>query len=131
VTALDILAVARTTGILLEARGERLHVEAPPGTLTPELRRAMVQRKAELLDLLAAPITFVTLKGGLVLPVPAVRLALDLEQRGFRMSLDPDQQFQIEPTATLTEADLAAIRRWRLHLAAIIGYDADALEALQ
>jgi hypothetical protein len=69
---------------------------------------------------------FVYLRGGLTVPRPALELALDLEGRGFRMSLDAGQQFQIEPAAALTEADLAAIRRWRLHLGAIIGYDADA-----
>ena len=67
-----------------------------------------------------APVTeFVSLKGGLVVPVPALRLALDLEARGFRMRVDEHQQFVIEPTSTLTEADLAAIGRWRLHLGAI------------
>ena len=37
-TATEILTAARTAGIRLEARGERLHVEAPAGALTPTLR---------------------------------------------------------------------------------------------
>ena len=71
---------------------------------------------------------FVALKGGLVLPLPAMLLALDLERRGFGMSLDAGGQFQIEPAATLTEADVAGIRRWRHHLGAIISYNADEYE---
>ena len=92
--------------------------------LTPELRDALTAHKPELLALLR-PCELVSLKGGLVVPVPALRLALDLEGRGFRMGLDEHRQFVIEPTSTLTEADLVAIARWRLHLGAIVTYDAD------
>src|SRR2546423_2247423 len=96
-TALDLITLARTTGIRLQARGPHLHVEAPEGTLTPELRIALISKKAELLALLSPAIEFVSLKGGLVVPVPAWLLALDLERRRFRMFLDHDERFQIEP----------------------------------
>ena len=65
------------------------------------------------------------------MPDPALRLALDLEQRGFKMVLDEHPQFALEPTAELSDDDCAAIRRWRLHLGAIIGYGADAKESVQ
>ena len=129
-TALDILTLARDAGIVLEARGDILHVDAPAGRLTPELRDQLAKRKPDILAILA-PTEFVTLKGGLVVPLPALRLALDLEHRGFRLALDEHQQFVIEPTSTLTEADRAAIRRWRLHLGAIVAYDADTHERIQ
>ena len=47
-----------------------------------------MQHKADLLPLLAPVTEFVTLKGGLTVPVPALTLVLDLEARGFRMSED-------------------------------------------
>jgi len=51
-TLAEILAVARTAGVRLQARGERLQVEAQPGTVTPALRAALVARKPELLGVL-------------------------------------------------------------------------------
>lgn len=36
-------------GIRLAANGDRLHVEAKPGTVTPEVRRLLTERKADLL----------------------------------------------------------------------------------
>jgi len=125
-TADELLMAARQAGIVLEARGDRLHVEAPAGVVTPTWRDALALRKAALLALLTAPRAFVTLRHGPTLPVEAIELALELERRGFTMSLDAYQQFQIEPAAALTETDRAAIRRWRLHLGAILGYDAEA-----
>jgi hypothetical protein len=126
-TATELLTAVRQAGIVLEVRGDRLHVEAPAGVLTPTLRDELTRCKAALLELLAPVTEFVYLRGGLTVPRPALELALDLERRGFRMSLDADQQFQIEPAATLTEADLTVIRRWRLHLGAIIGYTCEVL----
>ncbi|MBI5018481.1 MAG: hypothetical protein HZB55_23725 [Deltaproteobacteria bacterium] len=51
-TALDLLRDLEAQGFLLEARGERLHVEAPAGTLTPELRANLTEHKPTLLRLL-------------------------------------------------------------------------------
>jgi hypothetical protein len=73
----------------------------------------------------------VPLRHGLTLPVEAIELAIDLERRGFRMSLNASQQFQIQPTAPLTDLDRTAIGRWRRQLGAIIAYDADQLERTQ
>jgi hypothetical protein len=126
VTADEVLSLARAQDIRLEARGDTLHVEGPKGSLTPALRAELLRHKPALLVRLAPVTAFVRLKGGLVVPTSALLLALDLERRGFRMSLDRDQQVQIEPTAPLTEMDRTAIDRWRLHLGAIVAYDADA-----
>ncbi len=130
-TARELLQTCRQAGIVLAADGEHINVDAPVGVLTPELRGELARCKAGLLVLLAPATEFVSLRGGLTVPMAAVRLALDLESRGFRLALDAYEQFTIEPTASLTQADLAAIRRWRLHLGAIVGYDARAHESLQ
>lgn len=38
-------------GIRLQVRGDRLHVDAPTGAVTPELRQRITSNKAELIDL--------------------------------------------------------------------------------
>ena len=48
-TATAMLADLHRSGIRLEARGDRLHVEARPGTITDDLRRLLTEHKAELL----------------------------------------------------------------------------------
>jgi TubC N-terminal docking domain len=123
VTAEEMLAVARTHDIALEVQGDRLVMDAPVGALTPELRAELVRRKPALVALLARK--FVTLKNGLILPLPAITLALDLERRGARLSLDADRQIVVAPSAALTDTDRVAIYRWRLHLAAIVAYIAE------
>lgn len=47
-----LLAEIRNAGIIVEARGDRLHVEAKPGTLTGELRVRLAANKADLLHAL-------------------------------------------------------------------------------
>src|SRR5438445_6785321 len=125
-TATELRTAVRQGGIVLEARGDRLHVEAPAGAVTPGLREELTRHKPALLELLVPVTEFVYLRGGLTVPRPALELALDLKNRGFKMALDKDQQFTIEATAELTDEDRASIRRWKLHLGAIVGYDADA-----
>lgn len=123
-SAAELLMMAKAAGIILRADGDRLLYEAPKGTLTPELKDALVLHKPALLNLLKPVTEFITLKNGPTLPADAIRLAIDLEARGFRMSVDEAHQFQIESTTTtLTDADRAGIARWRLHLGAIIGYE--------
>ena len=65
---------------------------------------------------------FVTLKGGLTIPVPALQLALDLEAREIPLATDADHQFVVPDDPRLTNEDRAAIHRWRLHLGAIVQY---------
>jgi len=50
-SAITLIRQCKAAGIQLQARGARLHVEAPAGTLTPELRQALADHKAELLAL--------------------------------------------------------------------------------
>lgn len=63
----------------------------------------------------------VTLRGGLTLPLAALRLAWALEERGLHMGVDGDM-LTIGPPALLTDDDRALIRRWKPHLLAIITY---------
>jgi hypothetical protein len=64
----------------------------------------------------------VTLKAGLVVPVEALRLAWSLEDRGATFALEGSELVVDAPSAVLTHADRNAIRRWRAHLIAIVGY---------
>ena len=66
----------------------------------------------------------ITLKGGLTLPTAAIRLALALEERGLRLEANGETLRVVGPSM-LTDADRAAIRRWKPHLLAIVRYDAD------
>ena len=50
-TAVEVLTTCRQVGIRLEAAGDKLRYEAPPGTLTPALRDTLARHKAELLNL--------------------------------------------------------------------------------
>jgi pyochelin synthetase len=124
-TASDVLQLAKNAGIVLEADGDQLVVDAPLGALTPKLRDLLAQHKPELLATLAPVLEFVHLQSGLTVPLPSFLLAFDLERRGFRLATDRDHQFTIEPTGTsgpLTAQDRAGIRRWHAHLGAIIDY---------
>jgi len=50
-SAIQLIRQCRDAGIRLQARGDRLHVEAPPGTVTPELRQQLAEHKADLMAL--------------------------------------------------------------------------------
>lgn len=113
-------------GFDLQADGDRLRVR-PADRVTPELRDALARAKPALLDRLRPVPAFVTLRNGPTLPAPAWRLALDLEARGFRHTVDPAGHVLIEPASDLTDADRAGIARWRSHLAAILAYQAPVL----
>jgi hypothetical protein len=124
-TASEVLAIAQAAGVRLEARGPKLHVQAPAGTITPEFRETLARYKSVLLVALTPPTPqFVTFNGGLTVPVAALSLALDLEARGISLSTDADHRLIVPPDSRLTIDDLAAIQRWQLHLGAIVEYRA-------
>ena len=78
----------------------------------------------ELLDRLSPSSRYITLKNGQTLPVVAVQLALDLERRGIPLHTDANHQFIMPDDERLTDSDRRAIERWRLHLSAIVEYEA-------
>lgn len=49
----EMIYELRQAGVIIEARGDRLHIEAPKGLLTPERREVLRAHKAELLVRLA------------------------------------------------------------------------------
>ena len=51
-TVVEVLTAAHQAGIVLEARGDRLHIEAPAGVLTPVLLDVLQTRKPDLLSVL-------------------------------------------------------------------------------
>jgi len=124
VTTTELLTTIKHLGITLQVDGDRLKFGAPAGALTPELKDEMVKHKPALLAVLAPVAEYITLAGGLPLPVPALRLAWDLEARGFPLHTDADHQFIVPNDSRLTDIDIVAIQRWRLHLGAIVEYEA-------
>jgi hypothetical protein len=70
------------------------------------------------------PRAFLTLTGGLTLPVEVIELVLNLERRGIPLVTDADHQFIIPNDPTLTVTDRASIARWRHHLGAAVEYRA-------
>jgi hypothetical protein len=64
---------------------------------------------------------YVLLRGGLAIPVDPMLLALELEERGFRLHRE-DDVLVVQPHERLTRDDCARIRRWKLHLLALLDY---------
>ena len=67
---------------------------------------------------------FVTLKGGVVVSVDALRMLWDLEDRGFGVKLGDGRRFKVlvAPVEGLTATDKAAILRHRDALAELVRY---------
>lgn len=65
---IDLIRQCQSAGIRLQVRGERLHVEAPAGSLTPELRQALADHKAALLALHAIRARLRTLGASMGIP---------------------------------------------------------------
>jgi hypothetical protein len=124
----ELLTTVRAAGIHLKARGSRLHVDAPRGVITPELRDALARHKAEILTALAPSRRFVTLFPDMrtgfapTVPVEAIEFATDLAFRGFQQTVNSDGEYRVAPSGNLSDRDRAAIARWRRHLAALVTY---------
>ncbi len=54
-TAYETLLVVQALGIAITAHGEQLRIEAPIGTMTFELKRALKEHKEDILYLLSLP----------------------------------------------------------------------------
>lgn len=77
--AISLIRDCRAAGIQLQARGDRLHVEAPAGTLTAELRQQLAENKADILVLHAIRARLLELAKTLGIP-RAVVDALPVEE---------------------------------------------------
>jgi len=149
-SAVDVLAASPGRSLLLQlelhgftlaAAGDRIRIR-PSSQLTPHLRAQIKNHRADLLlwlnrrdagknerrevrpvAMANAPLDFVTLKGGLSVPRPALEFTIDLERRGIPLATDQNHQFIVPDDQRLRPDDLVAIQRWRLHLGAIIEYE--------
>jgi hypothetical protein len=65
---------------------------------------------------------YVSLRGGLVVPVTPVLLLLDLESRGFQISRDGDDMV-INPFQRLTAEDIRSLKLWKRHVLALLDYE--------
>ena len=69
----------------------------------------------------------VLLAGGLATPVEPLALALDLDRRGITLRVEGDKLRVVGVDGAkpeLSEAETAAIRRWKAHLIALAEYRA-------
>jgi hypothetical protein len=73
---------------------------------------------------------FVTLAGGLTVPLPALQVLWNLEDRGVYLRLDGDGIIATPRTA-LTDADRATVKRWRAHVVALLQYCQQQRETVQ
>lgn len=64
--------------------------------------------------------------GGLTLPADVVLLALDLEARGFSLTPAGDDLL-VQPFSLLTDEDARQLRRWKLHLLALLAREVPCL----
>jgi hypothetical protein len=71
-----------------------------------------------------AHVPFVTLRGGLTIPLGALLLAWSLEDRGAVLMVEQGQLVVDGPSGFLTDEDRGNIRRWREHLKALVAYEA-------
>jgi hypothetical protein len=111
----------RRQGFSISASEDRLRVR-PARALTPALVADLALHKADLMRLLSPARQFVTLNGGATVPAPALRLALALESRGVRLSLESGQLAIDALSDEISEADRIDFHRWKSHLASLIAY---------
>ncbi len=50
--AAKLLSELYSCGVIVEAAGQHLRIDSPKGAITPELRAALIRRKAEIMSLL-------------------------------------------------------------------------------
>lgn len=67
-SASDVIRRCREVGVRIRPNGDRLHVEAPAGAVTPELREALARSKPEILALHAIRARLHTISAGLGIP---------------------------------------------------------------
>jgi hypothetical protein len=70
---------------------------------------------------MAASERFVLLKGGLAVPIEPMQLLFNLQERGFSLVPDGDALI-VQPCDQLTAEDCRSLRRWKLHILALLEY---------
>lgn len=64
---------------------------------------------------------YVSLRGGLTVPLEPMLLLLEMEARGLEVSRAGDD-ILVRPSGQLTDADRVALRRWKAHVLALVDY---------
>jgi hypothetical protein len=62
-TALDLLGTLHARGATISLSGDRIHVNAPKGTLTPDLLDSLAANKSQLIRLLNSQVEFISCPG--------------------------------------------------------------------
>ena len=124
----SLLDQARAAGLILRPDGDTIRVR-PADRLTPELRAVLMAHKPALLALLYAEARddlaeTITLRGGVVVTLRALRLGWELEAHGRVLSAD-DGRLHIRPSDGLTPLDRDRIERHYHELLMLASYDAD------
>ena len=65
----------------------------------------------------------VVLRGGLSVPLSALQLLLDLENRHFSVTVADDGMLEVRPGGCLTDGDRQRIQEQRDELIALVQYD--------
>jgi hypothetical protein len=66
-----------------------------------------------------------------VVPFDALDVVLDLERRGITLSRTDAGDLLARPRQLLTDDDRARVRRWKLHIGAILAYCQEADRSVQ
>ena len=66
---------------------------------------------------------WIDLAGGLVVPAEPLRLVFNLQAQGFELSVD-GHDLVVRPRSGLSPEDCQLLRRWKLHILAILNYEA-------
>ena len=67
----------------------------------------------------------VTLRGGLVASLDALRVLWSLEDRGCSIRVTPAGSLLVGPREQLTDGDRAGIQKYKAELIRLVNYDAD------
>lgn len=116
-SARELLVQLKEKGVDLKANGDRLVIDAPRGTITPDLRDALSANKAELLKILSAPpIENARPRAPEPVAPPAARAISQTERRGEpsapaheRQQVSPETSSIVEEIGQL-EAELIRLR---------------------
>jgi hypothetical protein len=65
---------------------------------------------------------YVELRGGLCVPIEPIQLLLRLEAMGFTFEREGLDRIAVRPFSKLVSEDVAQIKRWKLHLIALLDY---------
>lgn len=113
-TTLEFLTYLRHLDVKLWTRGDGLGYSAPPGTLTPELRAQIIERKTEILAFLGEAETAANLDGAAIPPASRTgRLPLSFAQQRLWF-LD-----QFQPGSPVYNIPIALRLSGRLDIAAL------------